>query len=65
MFCSNVSFATFSLMFFPLFSRGFTDILQIYELPKIYNKKYCETFALKIHAFFIRNSIFGVNVMAA
>ena len=64
MFCSNVGFATFSL-FFLLFSSGFTDTLQIYELPKIYNKKYCETFSLKIHAFFIRNSIFGVNVKVA
>ena len=25
-------------MFFPLFSNVFTNILKIYELPKIYNK---------------------------
>ena len=37
-------------MFFPLFSRVFTDILKIYELPKIYNKipKYCQTLVLTI-----------------
>ena len=35
-------------MFFPLFSKVFTDILKIYELPQIYNKipKYCQTLAL-------------------
>ena len=35
-------------MFFPLFSKVFTDILKIYELPKIYNKipKYCQTLVL-------------------
>ena len=38
MFCSNFNLTTFSLMFFPLFSKVFTDILRIYELPKIYNK---------------------------
>ena len=32
-------------MFFPLLSKVFTDILRIYELPKIYNKipKYSQT----------------------
>ena len=50
MFYSNFSFTIFSLMFFPLFSKVFTDILNIYELPKIYNKipKYCQTLALII-----------------
>ena len=50
MFCSNFSFAIFSLMFFPLFPKVFTDILMIHELPKIYNKipKYCKTLVLKI-----------------
>ena len=38
MFCSHFNLTTFSLMFFPLFSKVFTDILRIYELPKIYNK---------------------------
>ena len=27
------------LLFFPLFSKFFTNILKIYELPEIYNKK--------------------------
>ena len=37
-------------MFFPLLSNVFTNILKIYELPKIYNKipKYCQTLALTI-----------------
>ena len=40
----------FTIMFFPLFSKFFTDILKIYELPKIYNKKpkYCQTLVLTI-----------------
>ena len=43
MFCTNFSFAIFSLMFFPLCLKVFSDILKIYELPKINNKipKYC------------------------
>ena len=36
---SNFSFTIFSLMFLPLFSKVFTDILNIYEVPKIYDKK--------------------------
>ena len=32
------SFTIFLLMFFPLFSNVFTNILKIYQLPKIYNK---------------------------
>ena len=45
MSCSNFSFKIFLVIFFPLFSEIFTDILKIYELPKIYNKipKYWET----------------------
>ena len=37
-------------MFFPLFSKFFTGILKIYELPKICNKisKYCQTLVLTI-----------------
>ena len=40
----------FLLMFFPLFSKVFPDILKIYELPKIYNKipKYWQTLVLTI-----------------
>ena len=43
-FCFKFSFTIFSLMFFPLFSKVFTNILKIYELPKTYNKilKYCQ-----------------------
>ena len=37
-FRSNFNLATFSLMFFPLFSKVFTDILKIYELLKIKTK---------------------------
>ena len=46
--CSNFSFTTFSLMFFPLFSKVFTNILKIYELPKIHNKipNYTQTLVL-------------------
>ena len=42
------------LQFYNIFtnvlSKVFTDILKIYELPKIYNKKpkYCQTFVLTI-----------------
>ena len=37
-------------MFFPLFSKVFTNILKIYELPKINNTipKYCQTLVLTI-----------------
>ena len=37
-------------MFFPLCSKVFTNILKIYELPKINNTipKYCQTHALTI-----------------
>ena len=37
-------------IFTNVLSKIFTDILKIYELPKIYNKspKYCQTFALAI-----------------
>ena len=40
-------------MFSPLFSKVFTDILKIYEPPKIYNKisKYWQTLALAIIIF--------------
>ena len=38
MFCFNFNFTTFSLIFFPLFSKVFTNIVKIYKLPKIYNK---------------------------
>ena len=50
MFCSNFRFTMFSLMFFPLFSKVFTDILKIYELTKTYNKipKYCQTLVLTL-----------------
>ena len=34
MFYSNFSVTIFSIMFFPLVSKVFTDILKIYELPK-------------------------------
>ena len=38
LFCLKFSFTIFLLMFFPIFSNVFTNILKIYELPKIYNK---------------------------
>ena len=38
LFCFKFSFTIFLLMFFPIFSNVFTNILKIYELPKIYNK---------------------------
>ena len=49
-FCSKSSFAIFLLMFFPLFSKVFTNILKVYELPKIYNKipKYSQELVLTI-----------------
>ena len=50
MFCSKFSFAIFLLMFFPLFLNVFTNILNIYKLPELYNKipKYCQTLVLTI-----------------
>ena len=39
MFCSKFSFKIFLLIFFPLFSKFFTCILKIYELPKMDNSK--------------------------
>ena len=50
MFCSYFSFTIFSLIFFPLLPKVFTDILKIYELPKIYNKipKYYQTLLVTI-----------------
>ena len=39
-FFSSSIFTIFSLMFFPLLWTVFTDMLKIYELPKVYNKKY-------------------------
>ena len=43
MFCSKFNFTIFLLMFFPLCSKVFTNILKIYELPKTNNTlpKYC------------------------
>ena len=50
MFCFKFSFTIFLLMFFPLCSKVFTNILKIYELPKINNTipKYCQTHVLTI-----------------
>ena len=44
MFCSKFSFKIF-LLFFSLCSKVFTNILKIYELPKINHTihKYCQT----------------------
>ena len=41
-------------MLFLLFSKVFTDILKIYELPKVYNKisKYCQTLQILGRTFF-------------
>ena len=36
LFCLKFSFTIFLLMFFPIFSNVFTNILKIYELPKIF-----------------------------
>ena len=38
LFCFKFSFKISLLMFFPIFSNVFTNIVKIYELPKIYNK---------------------------
>ena len=38
LFCFKFSFIIFLLTFFQLFSNVFTNILKIYELPKMYNK---------------------------
>ena len=45
LFCSKFSFTIFLVIFFPLCSKVFADILKIYELPKIDNTipKYCQT----------------------
>ena len=50
MFGSKFRFTIFLLMFFPLFSKIFTNILKIYEPPKINNTipKYCQTLVLTI-----------------
>ena len=50
MFYSNFRFTIFSLMLFPLLTKVFTDILKIYELPKIYNNrsKFCQKLVLTI-----------------
>ena len=50
MFYFKFSFTIFLLMFFPLCSKVFTNILKIYELPKINNTipKYCQTLLLTI-----------------
>ena len=50
MFCSKISFRIFLLIFFPLCSKVFIDILKIYDLPKINNTipKYCQTHVLTI-----------------
>ena len=37
------------LMFFPLFSNFFTNILKIYELPRIYNKVLKKLFTIIIY----------------
>ena len=52
-FCSKFSFTIFLLMFFPLFSKVFTNTLKIYELPKINNTtpKYCQTLVSTIIMF--------------
>ena len=50
MFCSKLKFIIFLLMFVPLFSKFFINILKIYGLPMI-NKmiaKYCQKFVLTI-----------------
>ena len=48
MFCFTFSFTVFLLMLFPLFSKGFINILKIYELPKTYNKILKNLFAIII-----------------
>ena len=49
MLCFKFSFTIFLLMFFPLFSKVFTNILKIYELPKIYNKILKKLFTIIIY----------------
>ena len=48
-FCSKFSFTIFLLMFFPLFSKVFTNILKIDEQPKIYIKIVKELFTIIIY----------------
>ena len=50
MFCFNFSSTIFSLMFFSLFSKVFTDSLKVYEQLEIYNKisKYYQALVLTI-----------------
>ena len=50
MFCFKFSFTIFLLIFFPLCSKFFINILKIYDLPKINNTipKYCQTHVLTI-----------------
>ena len=48
-FCPKFSFTIFLLMFFPLFSKVFTNILKTYELLKINTiPKFCQTLVLTI-----------------
>ena len=64
MFWANFIFTIFSLVFVPLFSKDFTDILRIYELRKIYNKmpKYCKKLVLTIITYEASSSfIWGLN----
>ena len=49
MFCFEFSFTIFSWMFFPLFSKFFTNILKVDELPEIYNKILKNLFIIIIH----------------
>ena len=50
MFSSKFSFTIFLQIFFLLFSKVFTNISKIYELPKINNiiPKYCQSLVLTI-----------------
>ena len=42
-------------MFFPLFSKVFTNILNIYQLPKIYNKILKKLFTIIIMSIICHN----------
>ena len=48
-FSFKFSFTVFLLILFPLFSMNFTNILNIYELPKIYNKILKKLFTIIIY----------------
>ena len=50
MLCSKFSFTIFLLMYFLLFSKVFTTILKIHELPKTFSNipQYCHKLALAI-----------------